>query len=171
MLELHLGSKVHAPRASLYLIVNCLTLPLVCISLTTTIPTQQSQVTFVMLFLVTWAALAALVASATSRAARPTFSAAEILRPVDNVEHIGSRSQRGRHPLLEPIPETAGLDFDINNFASDKLWAEYIAKGNHLNCIMDATDAGAGFLVGDKRKPPSAASPWSGDLRSRYSSL
>jgi hypothetical protein len=63
-------------------------------------------------------------------------------------------------------PETADLDSNINNPANDDLWKKYIDKGSHLNCIMSATDAGAGFLMQDPRKPPSAASPWQGDLDS-----
>jgi len=67
---------------------------------------------------------------------------------------------------LASPPEVAGLDFDIARFADDAKWMSYIVKGQHLNCIMGATDAGAGFLIEDPRKPPSAASPWSGDLSS-----
>lgn len=63
--------------------------------------------------------------------------------------------------------ETAGLDFDIKKYADDNMWKKYVEKGEHWNCIMDATDAGAGFLIEDTRKPPSAASPWQGDLQGK----
>ncbi|KAF1837233.1 hypothetical protein BDW02DRAFT_519446, partial [Decorospora gaudefroyi] len=46
------------------------------------------------------------------------------------------------------------------------MWARYVEKGEHLVCLMQATDAGAGFLTADTRTPPSAASRWTGDLRS-----
>jgi hypothetical protein len=67
---------------------------------------------------------------------------------------------------LASPPELAGLDFDITRFADDARWNSYMAKGRHLTCIMDATDAVSGFLIEDSRKPPSAASPWTGDLSS-----
>jgi hypothetical protein len=35
-------------------------------------------------------------------------------------------------------------------------------------CLMEATDAGAGWLEKDPRKPPSAASKWTGDLRGEH---
>ncbi|KAF1915304.1 hypothetical protein BDU57DRAFT_476936 [Ampelomyces quisqualis] len=49
------------------------------------------------------------------------------------------------------------------------MWTTYVRKGDHLNCVMVATDTGAGFLLEDTRKPPSAASPWSGDLKHELS--
>jgi hypothetical protein len=70
-------------------------------------------------------------------------------------------------PGANSPPEIAGLDFDIKNFATDAVWKQYVAKGEHLACAMTATDAGAGFLIQDSRTPPSAASPWTGDLRRR----
>lgn len=69
---------------------------------------------------------------------------------------------------LTPVV-TAGLDFDINKVTDDAMWNQYVSKGYHMNCIMDATDAGAGYLLEDTRKPPSAASVWSGSLKSAYS--
>lgn len=68
----------------------------------------------------------------------------------------------------EPEFRTAGLgglDFDPKVFANDDMWKQYLAKGEHLNCLMHATDKGAGFLINDKRTQPSAASKWSGDMR------
>jgi hypothetical protein len=71
----------------------------------------------------------------------------------------------GNGPGADSPPELAGLDFDINDYATDAVWNQYVAKGDHLQCVMGATDVGAGFLIQDTRKPPSAASPWTGDLR------
>ena len=71
----------------------------------------------------------------------------------------------GDTPGANLPPETAGLDFDIKDFATDAVWKQYVAKGYHLECMMGATDAGAGFLIQDTRNPPSAASMWTGDLR------
>jgi hypothetical protein len=76
----------------------------------------------------------------------------------------GTRSSAG-DISAKTTPEIAGLDFDIGNFATDAVWAQYVAKGDHLECVMDATDAGAGYLIQDTRQPPSAASPWTSDLR------
>ncbi|KAH7388645.1 hypothetical protein BKA66DRAFT_511037 [Pyrenochaeta sp. MPI-SDFR-AT-0127] len=46
------------------------------------------------------------------------------------------------------------------------MWKEFVEKkGDHLVCLMQATDKGAGYLEEDKRKPPSVASPWNGDLK------
>ncbi|KAF2032516.1 hypothetical protein EK21DRAFT_109896 [Setomelanomma holmii] len=52
----------------------------------------------------------------------------------------------------------------FDGYADDALWKKYVDRGNHLKCVMEARDAGAGALIDDKRKPPSAASQWSGDL-------
>ncbi|KAF2856423.1 hypothetical protein T440DRAFT_439477 [Plenodomus tracheiphilus IPT5] len=62
-------------------------------------------------------------------------------------------------------PITGLIDFDPSNYASDALWQQYVDKGHHLICLMEATDSGAGHLIEDKRNPPSAASQWTGDLR------
>jgi hypothetical protein len=78
---------------------------------------------------------------------------------------IGTHSPADGIRGTNPLPELDGLDFDIGKFANDPVWAQYVAKGDHLRCVMDATDAGAGFLIQDTRQPPSAASPWTGDLR------
>lgn len=58
-------------------------------------------------------------------------------------------------------------DFDPDNLASDELWNVHVGKGEKFTCRMKATDAGAGWLIGDQRKPPSAVSPWKGDLKSK----
>jgi hypothetical protein len=78
---------------------------------------------------------------------------------------IGMPMPAGDGPGADSPPELAGLDFDIKNYATDAVWNQYVAKGDHLQCVMGATDVGAGFLIQDTRKPPSAASPWTGDLR------
>lgn len=68
---------------------------------------------------------------------------------------------------LESIdPAFGGLDFDPKVYANDALFNQYKAKGEHLICLMQATDKGAGLLLGDTREPPSAASKWTGDLKS-----
>ena len=69
--------------------------------------------------------------------------------------------------LPELFPGVAGLDFDPAKYANDVMWKNYVeVKGEHLVCLMQATDKGAGFLQEDKRTTPSAASPWAGDLKS-----
>ncbi|EOA81968.1 uncharacterized protein SETTUDRAFT_72231, partial [Exserohilum turcica Et28A] len=57
-----------------------------------------------------------------------------------------------------------GGDFDPNVWADDELWNKYLAKGQRLMCLMDATDQGAGYLMQDTRQPPSAASRWTTEL-------
>jgi hypothetical protein len=105
-----------------------------------------------------FALLVAFIASATSRAVPPGFSAANLL-PTTNALNTSGQFLKIADGFPKTVPEIAfGTDDDDN-------WDKYVAKGNHLNCIMRASDAGAGFLIDDKRKPPSAASIWSGDLR------
>jgi hypothetical protein len=77
----------------------------------------------------------------------------------------------GNRLFPRPGIDKAGLDFDVNNYATEDMWITYVAKGDHLNCIMEATDASAGFLVQDTRTPPSAASRWSGDLKRAKTNL
>jgi len=69
------------------------------------------------------------------------------------------------------LPVVAGLDFDPKKYASDADWGKYTNKGEHLNCLMTATDQGAGFLIDDTRIPASAASPWTGDLKSKSTGI
>ncbi|KAH9865863.1 hypothetical protein J1614_009450 [Plenodomus biglobosus] len=61
-------------------------------------------------------------------------------------------------------PVLGGLDFDPHKYASDAQWKQYVDKGQHLICLMEATDEGAGYLIEDTRTPPSAASLWTGEL-------
>ncbi|KAL6708410.1 hypothetical protein ACN47E_002673 [Coniothyrium glycines] len=63
------------------------------------------------------------------------------------------------------IPTIGGLDFDPKVYASDAIWQRHVEKGNHLICLMQATDKGAGYLTMDNKKPPSAASRWTGDMQ------
>ncbi|KAH6860763.1 hypothetical protein BKA58DRAFT_323113 [Alternaria rosae] len=56
-------------------------------------------------------------------------------------------------------------DFNKGVYATKALWNKYLDKGNRLMCFMEATDRGAGWLSQDNRQPPSAASRWTGDLR------
>lgn len=68
--------------------------------------------------------------------------------------------------LLLP-PALGGLDFDPTKYADDVTWAKYVTKGDHLMCLMQATDKGAGFLAEDTRTLPSVASRFHGELRGR----
>lgn len=52
--------------------------------------------------------------------------------------------------------------------ADDARWTKFVEKGKHLNCLMEASDKGAGWLLKDTRNPPSAASQWTGDLSGKY---
>jgi hypothetical protein len=115
-------------------------------------------------------ALLALLASAASRAVAPAFSATNRVETGYNASNIGRQPVISSNSLLSPIPETAGLPFNIDDYASNEVWTKYVDKGDHFNCIMHAADFGAGFLIEDKRQPPSAASPWFGDLKRTYPS-
>jgi hypothetical protein len=64
----------------------------------------------------------------------------------------------------EFAPALGWGDFDTSIIANEALWDKYLQKGNHLMCLMEATDRGAGFLSQDTRQPPSAASRWTGDM-------
>lgn len=66
--------------------------------------------------------------------------------------------------FLDDFNPATGGDFDPNVWADDELWNKYLAKGQRLMCLMDATDQGAGYLMQDTRQPPSAASRWTSDL-------
>ncbi|KAI8936195.1 hypothetical protein NX059_006626 [Plenodomus lindquistii] len=107
---------------------------------------------------------------------RPTFVAAVVAGIVAGRVVTTSPRESGapknapsRRQLRGPngaAPITGGLDFGPGAIANDALWKQYVAKGEHLICLMQATDAGAGYLIEDKRSPPSAASRWTGDLKS-----
>lgn len=73
---------------------------------------------------------------------------------------------------LFPRPgiDKAGLDFDVKNYANEDMWPTYVGKGGHLNCIMGATDAGAGFLVQDTRHLQLVFGPEISNVRRRTSS-
>jgi hypothetical protein len=68
----------------------------------------------------------------------------------------------------ESAPALGGMDFDPADYAKKELWDKYLEKGDHMMCLMEATDRGAGWLRKDTRQPPSAASRWTGDLRGEY---
>jgi hypothetical protein len=70
----------------------------------------------------------------------------------------------------EFVPAFGANDFDPNHQADQALWDKYLKKGDHMMCLMEATDKGAGWLEKDTRQPPSAASRWKGDLRGECSS-
>jgi hypothetical protein len=61
--------------------------------------------------------------------------------------------------------------WDPSKVVDDSMWAKYVRKGRHLQCIMEAPDKGAGWLEKDTRTPPSAASKWSGDLSGLFMQL
>jgi len=69
-------------------------------------------------------------------------------------------------------PSASGLnrrgDFDPSKYADQATWDKYVKKGDHLLCLMAASDRAAGYLEHDTRDPPSAASKWAGDLTSVY---
>mgnify|MGYP006877402445 CR=1 FL=1 len=68
-----------------------------------------------------------------------------------------------------PVPRLSRRgDFDPSKYADQTTWDKYVKKGNHLLCLMAASDRAAGYLEQDTRDPPSAASKWTGDLRSVY---
>lgn len=69
---------------------------------------------------------------------------------------------------LNQIASVSRRAFDPQETASDELWTLYAGKGDKFMCRMKATDAGAGWLIGDKRQPLSSVSPWKGDLKSEF---
>ncbi|KAJ4341283.1 hypothetical protein N0V95_007289 [Ascochyta clinopodiicola] len=54
--------------------------------------------------------------------------------------------------------------FFDDDLASDADWKKFTDKGGALMCSLNGNDEEAGLHIGDKRTPPSAASPWTGDL-------
>tara|TARA_R110002003_G_scaffold56_4_gene5076 strand:+ start:2785 stop:3204 length:420 start_codon:yes stop_codon:yes gene_type:complete len=120
-------------------------------------------------FAVVATAVAALAALAAGRALTQSMpSISTYISRVGGSDTIDD-SQSVNYPSPSDQVQTAGY-FDPKNAADNNMWTEYIKKGEHMKCIMEATDAGAGFLVEDTRKPPSAASPWTGDLKGRFPS-
>jgi hypothetical protein len=68
----------------------------------------------------------------------------------------------------EPSEVHVAVEYNPNNVASDLEMNNYVAKGNHRGCLLEATDQGAGGLSMDTRSPPSAQSLWQGTLESKY---
>ncbi|XPS75852.1 hypothetical protein M3J09_007918 [Ascochyta lentis] len=58
----------------------------------------------------------------------------------------------------------AAQGFFDDDLASDADWKKFTEKGGALMCGLNGNDEEAGLQMGDKRTPPSAASPWTGDL-------
>jgi hypothetical protein len=108
----------------------------------------------------------ALGVAVLGRIAAPPLYAVNKVAFSDGIPSLTNQAAGDNDTTIFASPETGGLDFDFNSAADDEMWKRYIDKGSHHNCIMSATDTGAGFLMQDSRKPPSAASPWSGDLES-----
>lgn len=69
-----------------------------------------------------------------------------------------------------PNPETN--DFQLitafwdDDYASPSEWITYTTKGGALMCGLTGSDETAGSLLQDTRNPPSAASPFTNDLKS-----
>jgi hypothetical protein len=61
--------------------------------------------------------------------------------------------------------QTVGLQFDINNVASDEKWNRYKAKGVWYGCLLDMTIEKAGKALNEPGIPPSVESVWQGDFR------
>lgn len=78
------------------------------------------------------------------------------------------RDQRSKRQDFPPSPahhmhpETAFWDDD---FASPADFQKAADKGGALNCALLGSDRTAGLLLKDKRNSPSAASIWTGDLK------
>jgi hypothetical protein len=106
--------------------------------------------------LVAGAALLVSVAGRLLDPASPSLNASDVWNIT--VDSLVTQEKPSLH-----VFGTADQRFDVSKAASDALWQRYIAKGHHLNCIMEATDFGAGLLVQDTRNPPSAASLWNAD--------
>lgn len=70
---------------------------------------------------------------------------------------------------VDDIAYTAGDGYP-DAIASDEIWDKYQKKGNHYQCLFEANDEGAGYLIEDKRTPPSAQSVWKGDMIGRWNS-
>lgn len=68
-------------------------------------------------------------------------------------------------PLASSLIQTAEIEFDPKNIATDAAWAKYSAKGRWYGCLLDMQDEPCGRALGDVRSPPSAESVWQGDLR------
>jgi hypothetical protein len=120
-------------------------------------------------FIVVATVTAALAALAAGRALTQSMSSINTYTSRIGESDTIDDSQSVNYPSPSDKPQSAGY-FDPKNTADNNMWTEYIKKGEHLKCIMEATDAGAGFLIEDTRKPPSAASAWTGDLKGRFSS-
>ena len=78
-------------------------------------------------------------------------------------------SQRAPYP--DDINTVSGAIFDPNYFAGTELWETFTKKGRHLDCLMRASDEGAGWLMQDTRHPPSAASRWKNNLPCKFISV
>ena len=90
--------------------------------------------------------------------------------PLRSANAFGSRIETHgavvKHRVTHEAPAVVSRAnyWDPSKIADDTTWANYVSKGHHLKCVMEAPDKGAGWLVKDTRKPPSAASKWTGDL-------
>jgi hypothetical protein len=103
----------------------------------------------------------ALLALATGRVINNAATSAELL-PQLSARFLDASPGPG-------VVTTAGLKFNINDYASEAVWNQYVAKGDQFMCKMQANDKGAVWLMQDTRTPPSAASQYTGDLTSKHS--
>lgn len=127
---------------------------------------RESSTTMLVWTFVTATSLGTLVAGGIIRSSSSSIDFSQRLtREPDSYDGVSNAVDK--LTSLSLVPEVAGLDFDPKNYADADMWNLYAdVKGEHLVCLMQATDKGAGFLIEDKRTPPSAASPWTGDLKS-----
>ena len=65
--------------------------------------------------------------------------------------------------VADGVVHTA-TDYSPTNIASDAIWDKYQKKGDHYQCLFEANDEGAGYLIEDERTPPSAQSIWKGSM-------
>ncbi len=87
-------------------------------------------------------------------------------QPVKSHKQYGRTSRvNGTRRLWDRSADS--VQFDPRDMAPIPMWNKYRDKGRHLQCLMQATDKGAGFLMQDTRNPPSAASQFSGNWKGK----
>jgi hypothetical protein len=109
----------------------------------------------------------------TVAAAWATMVEANLSAPVPLSPHAPSpeKVNETRASKGERANNLVARAWNPSKVANDEMWKDFIRKGQRLKYLMEAPDKGAGFLLGDARKPPSAASKWPADLTGLYSEL
>jgi hypothetical protein len=74
-----------------------------------------------------------------------------------------SSQEDGVSPRRSLLP--LAIAFWDDDLASATDWDKFTHKGGALMCGLEGTDRTAGRQLEDLRNPPSAASPWPGDLK------